>query len=1123
MPIALKTHPSAPIQTSRQQAWAATLVAFLIASLSPSTGSAAESLGFRVPDNFEVSLYADDQLAHDIFSMTIDSRGRVVVSGKGYIKILEDANLDGAADKAILFSDFPRGGAYGMCFASTNLICVGDDGVWSLTDTDGDGRADGEPKLLLKGAMQRGHSANGIVRGPDGWFYLACGNDAGINESHALLPGSPVKRVNGGAIVRISPDAKYSEVVAHGLRNPYDLAFNQYGQLFTVDADGERDHHLPWYSPNRLFDIAQGMHHGWTLKGWTHAWNRPAAWPDVAPRLDEIGRGSPTGMLVYRHRVFPERYSEGVFSACWTYGRVYFFPLKRIDSSYTTEREIFLETTGETGFAPVDLEVGPAGDMFVAIGGRGTRGSVFRVRYMDSPRPRDEDQKLLRRVLTADQPNASWSRALWEPLTSAFKRADFESAAADLTRNLPVRERIRSLEILVDVYGGITPEQAARSVLATEPELSARAIWALSRSWDQQQLPKTHQVFANATRHKSAIVKRAAYEAIAALPTHVVQLEPNPDWLGALAHGDERVRAAAVLAASGPGIISFEEVASHKKIPTRHGQRVGYLRVFGPEKGPDDFPANANWTEYFLQASADIVKNAPTPQTRLEAARLIQLAIGDVRLTQDKPDVGDGYVAAALDRVDPGFRAKLASQLTAAFPTGHGAADREIARALAMLKAESERLLVRIASRWSDGTAVEDDIHYLLVAAQLPGKRAAYFTTKSARALTLLHHKMNSGGKEPSRFWPVRIADAYSLLQKQDPKLAAAVIKENTFSLPEHSLFTGVMPAEQKLEGIRKLAAKAAEPNPFKKRVWTPDLVAALRELPADEALPPLRKLWESEAGLRDSVALAVAAHAQPADRALLVQALGSLQPGVVEQAAVAIAGMEGASSPEELTAALQALKPRLLNKKDVAVRAALHKALQALSGQTIEIKESSNLKRDYQPWFDWFKQTHPELSKKLNQGGVADIADWEKRIVGLSFIGGDASRGKAVFEQRTCHACHTGSSRLGPDLKGAAARMSPGDLFLAIVDPNRDVSPAHQTRAVTTKSGETYTGVMIYDSPTVKLVQTSADNTARILGKDIVSVAPSAVSLMPAGLLQGLKDQELADLHAYLKALGKK
>ena len=112
-------------------------------------------------------------------------------------------------------------------------------------------------------------------------------------------------------------------------------------------------------------------------------------------------------------------------------------------------------------------------------------------------------------------------------------------AAADLTRNLPVQERIRALEILVDVYGGITPRQAARSVLATEPELSARAIWALSRSWEQQLNPNTHQFFANATRHKSPVVKRAAYEAIAALPTHVVQLDPNPDWLGALSHEDD--------------------------------------------------------------------------------------------------------------------------------------------------------------------------------------------------------------------------------------------------------------------------------------------------------------------------------------------------------------------------------------------------------------------------------------------------------------------------------------------------------------------------------------------------------------------------------------------------------
>ena len=43
----------------------------------------AEEHGLGVPEGFEVSLYADDVLAHDIFSMTVDAQGRVVVAGAG--------------------------------------------------------------------------------------------------------------------------------------------------------------------------------------------------------------------------------------------------------------------------------------------------------------------------------------------------------------------------------------------------------------------------------------------------------------------------------------------------------------------------------------------------------------------------------------------------------------------------------------------------------------------------------------------------------------------------------------------------------------------------------------------------------------------------------------------------------------------------------------------------------------------------------------------------------------------------------------------------------------------------------------------------------------------------------
>src|SRR5688572_2828338 len=111
------------------------------------TSAAAEDLGIRAPDSFEVSLYAGDELAHDIFSMTIDSRGRVVVAGKDYVKILHDDDGDGDADRASLFSDRPKSGAHGMVFVGDDLLCTGDNSLMLLRDADGDGVADGEPEI----------------------------------------------------------------------------------------------------------------------------------------------------------------------------------------------------------------------------------------------------------------------------------------------------------------------------------------------------------------------------------------------------------------------------------------------------------------------------------------------------------------------------------------------------------------------------------------------------------------------------------------------------------------------------------------------------------------------------------------------------------------------------------------------------------------------------------------------------------------------------------------------------------------------------------------------------------------------------------------------------------------
>ena len=41
----------------------------------------ADDVGIRAPEGFEVSLFAGDELAHDIYSMTIDSKAQGGATG----------------------------------------------------------------------------------------------------------------------------------------------------------------------------------------------------------------------------------------------------------------------------------------------------------------------------------------------------------------------------------------------------------------------------------------------------------------------------------------------------------------------------------------------------------------------------------------------------------------------------------------------------------------------------------------------------------------------------------------------------------------------------------------------------------------------------------------------------------------------------------------------------------------------------------------------------------------------------------------------------------------------------------------------------------------------------------
>lgn len=136
-----------------------------------------------------------------------------------------------------------------------------------------------------------------------------------------------------------------------------------------------------------------------------------------------------------------------------------------------------------------------------------------------------------------------------------------------------------------------------------------------------------------------------------------------------------------------------------------------------------------------------------------------------------------------------------------------------------------------------------------------------------------------------------------------------------------------------------------------------------------------------------------------------------------------------------------------------------------------------------------------------------------------LSLPGG-SGRGKAVYEREcaTCHRLRGTGHAVGPDLESVRHHPT-GQILVAILDPNREVSPAYLEYVVETKDGKTTTGRISAETATSVTLLRANGATDTILRRDIESLASSGRSLMPEGLEQKITLAEMADLLAYLKA----
>ncbi|HSI32307.1 MAG: PVC-type heme-binding CxxCH protein [Phycisphaerae bacterium] len=129
-----------------------------------------------------------------------------------------------------------------------------------------------------------------------------------------------------------------------------------------------------------------------------------------------------------------------------------------------------------------------------------------------------------------------------------------------------------------------------------------------------------------------------------------------------------------------------------------------------------------------------------------------------------------------------------------------------------------------------------------------------------------------------------------------------------------------------------------------------------------------------------------------------------------------------------------------------------------------------------------------------------------------------NAGRGKDVFA-KVCAACHQldgAGATVGPQLDGVGARGL--DRILEdVIDPNRNVDPMFRYVNVTTKDGDTISGLPRREEGQSLVLVDSTGKEVTINKAEIQSREPSKLSLMPTGFHEAVKSDEFNDLLAYL------
>ncbi|MBL6755466.1 MAG: c-type cytochrome [Planctomycetes bacterium] len=1008
---------------------------------------------------------------------------------------LVDTDGDGVADEATAFADDfadPAAGIGAGLLArrrtdgATELwfTCIPD--LWRLLDEDGDGVAEDLTRHSTGYGLRvalLGHDLHGLVIGPDGRLYFSIG-DRGFNVT--TDEGEQLVRYGTGAVFRCELDGSNLEIFCDGLRNPQELAFDDSGNLFTLDNNSDGGDQARWTYLLRGSDTGWRQAYQWVRQPTARGpWNQERLWYPyfegqplyLLPPIANFTSG-PSGLTTYPGTGWGDRWHDTFFVCDFRgnpgYSGIYSFRNAPDGAGFRAEEiEKFVWDA-----LPTDVDFGVDGNLYfsdwVSGWNQTGKGRMFRV----SPEARDEAEvRLVAEVATLlqgglDELDDGAILALFEHrdrrvrqeaqllmasrILSDGNEASAEARLARLLEVVTAREaqtlqRVHALWCAGHVgrlMGGEGVSAMLRSDSLDEALLVALRdpdpeviVQALRVSAERDATGLVQEALGLLRSHPEARVRLLAAEALGrpALPAELgaAAFDELVELLGSEGAGDPWLRTAAICALDRMGATA---------------------PVAGLQDHPDAFVRQCAVVVLRRQGDRRIAKFLadPAPAVRAEAARGIHdapVAAAMGALSAATPVLAEGGDSTTIRR------ALHASREVATL----GSASRLLEFALdegaePALRAEA----LRVLASWTrpltrDGVVMD---HRPIPAAQVGDLRGAAMDVAAGEALGRL---------------------------TRSPALA------------DRGVGTGLL-----------------------------ELIASL-DLPEPEA-----------AGYLAAVADQVGADAEVRRRAY--RRLLRVAPGASETAALTARAAVQAGNPLRSAALLElhgadAISIVVEEAREGAVERRAD-ALRVLAGfedaaaSAAFLDEGARLKaEDHSLLVEWLLYAGENKDDSIKASAAAMEAEWEASEDPLArwrmcLEGGDAERGQRIFASKaetSCMKCHVvgdeGGSEAGPAMDDVGKRLTAEQLLHAIVEPNAEIAEGFESWLIMTDEDETFSGRILEEDAEVLLLETSKKEQLEFEIAEI-KARRRDVSAMPSNVSSHLSRAEMRDVIAFLSSL---